>query len=179
MSLRYQGSSRRSATASPCSIASRKYLNRSAERLLQRVLIHVMCSLRPPAALRFLGHISEEGEEGAAGSPVSETEQPLSVDGAAAQHVVRKPSADAISSREEAFEILLAVARYFKGEPHFSHFAVSRNIGAAWAHGVFRPSGRCCRMPSAAGGADGRRNQEHRFKLSQNNLWPIRASPIH
>ncbi|MFD1745013.1 type VI secretion system protein TssA [Rhizobium helianthi] len=71
------------------------------------------------AALRFLGHISEEGEEGAAGSLVSETEQPLSVDGAAAQHLVRKPSADAISSREEAFEILLAVARYFKKtEPH-------------------------------------------------------------
>lgn len=73
------------------------------------------------AALRFLAHVPES-EQGVAGGDKAISDvaaQQSSTTHATEQAVLRRPTAESISSREEAFEILLAVARYFKkAEPH-------------------------------------------------------------
>lgn len=65
------------------------------------------------SALRALAGIEAQG------AATEVTPQGLTAPGEASQTQVRAPSAEAIGSREEAFELLLAVARYFRRtEPH-------------------------------------------------------------
>lgn len=66
------------------------------------------------SALRILGHVGEDLSE----SEVSQgADAGTDITGAVPE--IRKPSPENIASREEAFEIILQVARYFKkNEPH-------------------------------------------------------------
>ncbi|TRL41329.1 type VI secretion system protein TssA [Rhizobium straminoryzae] len=70
------------------------------------------------AALRVLAHLPDAELSDAPDAMAASPEHVEDVS-AGARVAALKPTADSISSREEAFEILLAVARYFKkAEPH-------------------------------------------------------------